>query len=233
MKKIYSSLSLLVFLILLISCNKSDILSEKSNYIEISNIKYDLSNGYLVAYPTIIDRKINELTNQRNYEMKLAGNNSVAVNIIRGLYQTKIDEWAAKKTKGIGQFAILLTSSEIAIELNNNNFSKISGKGNVVLLILWASNSVKLDNGAYKLSDQQILFTEEFAKNNVAENAEYVINLDIITNKSSLSGVLENGLITINNNTISIDANSAKLGKQYLKFDKPLKQITDTNFELY
>jgi major membrane immunogen (membrane-anchored lipoprotein) len=233
MKKTYSILFFIATLSILIGCTKSDVLTQKSNYIEISNSKYDLSKGYLVSYPTIIDNKINDLKTQMNYEVKLAGSNSTAVSIIKGQYQAKMDEWASKKTKGIGLFVILLTSSEIAIELNNNNFSKLSGKGNVVLLALWASNSTKLDNGAYKLSDPQIRFTAELANKNVSEMAIYLINLDTVADKEQLSGDFENGLITVDNNTISVESNSAKLGKQYLKFDKPLITITDTNFEIY
>lgn len=236
MKKIYHVILTILLSIPLISCNKlaiNDILPSKSNYIEISNNKYDLSNGYLVTYPTIIDKKIADLKQQMDYEIKLTGNNSTAASIIRGEYQEKINEWAAKKAKGIGLFLIILTSDKLKIELSNNNFSKISGNGNAILLALWSGTSNKLENGAYKLSDPQIRFTPELANKNVSETAIYLINWDTITDKQELYGDFENGLVTIDNNTIIIESNSIKLGKQYLKFDKPLTQITDTNFELY
>ena len=232
-----SKFTLCVFcLLIIISCKTGttkDVLPKETNYLEISNKKYKFDNAYLVSYTSVIEYKTSLLKKQMDYEVKLAGTNNQAATNIKNIYQKKIDEWLEKKKKGIGFFLYLFTTNGVNVQLSNNDFLGVSGKGNIITFGLWTDNANTLKDGVYSLSNPQVRFETQMAIPFVSEFAIYLINRDFATDKEDSFGDFENGYVKIQNSQIEIVSTKSNSEKQYFIFNSELKKITDSGYQLY
>jgi len=123
---------------------------ENGGFVEISNKKYTLKDGYLIEHLTIFDLRVSSLERER--EIKLAGTNYNAIPKIRKNYEDKIAVWRQIQSTGIGLFSVLLLSEGISVNLNQNgDLIGLEGKGDIVYLIFWSKSSNSLENGSYPI----------------------------------------------------------------------------------
>ena len=229
-KRAITFLALPVILTLLLSsCKKSEVTSqlETAGFIEIDSRKYDLSQGYLVEYPTIFDIRVQAVKRFYDREIQAAGDNIAAIERIRIASQQKVNNWRQIQATGVGFFSIVLLSEGLSLKLESNDIRGLTGKGNAVVLTFWSKSSQELLNGVYPISEKMLELAPTTLDAPFADFGYCSIGWDSVTEEPIESYTFLKGNVIISDLLVEVRTNG-KLSKTIkVMFDKKLKPITD------